>query len=100
MTVIVDVHDDSVEYDSNGCKDVEVNIQKKNENMKEVNDDKNDEFNLSNLNPIDNTSGDKRIFACQMCDYKAGKKHDITSHLEDTIIGAVFAFRHSTTKTV
>ena len=30
MTVIVDVHDDSVEYDSNGCKDVEVNIQKKN----------------------------------------------------------------------
>ena len=27
MTVIVDVHEDSVEYDSIGDKDVEVNIQ-------------------------------------------------------------------------
>ena len=24
-----------------------------------------------------------KVFACQMCDYKAGKKFDMTTHLED-----------------
>ena len=40
-----------------------------------------DIFNTSNLNTIDNTSGGQRIFACKLCDFQAGKKFDITSHL-------------------
>ena len=98
--VDVDVHENIIDCDS-------MEINEKSENMKEV-DDEIDilhvtnnivaDLNLSNINNIDNTSGGKRIFACQLCNYQAEKKYDITSHLED--IHNWFASRHLTTKKI
>ena len=52
----------------------EINFLEKSENMEEVHDKvfKNVGANLklSKIKNIDNTSGDTRFFACQLCNYK------------------------------
>ena len=80
VIVDVDVHENIIDCDS-------MEINEKSENMKEVEDEITNnigaDLNLSKINNIDNTSGGKRIYACQLCNYQAEKKYDITSHLED-----------------
>ena len=75
VIVDVDVHENIIDCDS-------MEINEKSENMKEVDDeidilqvDNNigADLNLSNINNIDDTSGGKRIFACQLCNYQAVK---------------------------
>ena len=87
ITVIVDVdvHENIIDCESMEIKeksknvkedDVEIDILEASNNIGAV-------LNVSNVNNADNTSGGKLIFDCQLFNYQAEKKYDITSHLED-----------------
>ena len=66
---IVDVDDQSIDSTfGDKCE------QTSNDNLEDVND-------KVDAEPANVDVG--KVFACQMCDYKAGKKFDMTTHLED-----------------